>query len=64
MEEMTTSMKIRGLLASRGWTQTNLSEYLDCTRETISNRLRADNWSVKDLKRIAECFNEDVSRLL
>lgn len=62
-EGLNTSGKINALMGSRKVTQKDLAELLGVTSETISNRLAANRWDVKDLDRIAAAYNVDVQDL-
>lgn len=64
-EGLNTSGKINALMGSRTpkITQKDIAELLGVTSETISNRLAANRWDVKDLDRIAAAYNVDVQDL-
>lgn len=51
---MSTSDKVKGLLALSGKKQIDLAAYFGMTKQTMSNKMARDSWSAKDLARVAE----------
>lgn len=56
---MTISNKIKHLLIERDMTIKELAEKLNTSGNNISNKLRRDNFSEKEIKKIAEALNCD-----
>lgn len=56
---MSAAKKIRILLIERDITLTELSKRLKKSLSTMSDKMRRDNFSEKDLKQIAEVLNYD-----
>lgn len=56
---MSVAKKIKILLAERDMTLTDLSKLLGKSVSTISDKMKRDNFSEKDLKTIAEVLNCD-----
>ena len=50
------SEKIRILLIKRNTGVSELAKMLDCTASNITNKLKRDNFSAKELKSIAEAL--------
>ena len=51
---MSTSDKVKGLLALRGKKQLELAEHFDMSKQTMSNKMARGSWSADDLARVAE----------
>lgn len=51
---MTSTDKIKSLLALHGFTFTDLAKHQNVTKQNISNKASNDSWSKKDLFDIAE----------
>jgi transcriptional regulator with XRE-family HTH domain len=64
LKGLDTSGKIKALMAPHKVTQKDLAALLNVTGETISNRLAANRWDVKDLEKIAKKFDIDPGLLL
>ena len=56
---MSVAKKIKILLAERDMTLTDLSKLLGKSVSTISDKMKRDNFSEKDLKTIAKVLNCD-----
>lgn len=56
---MSAAKKIKMLLVERDMTLTELSKQLDRSLSTMSDKMRRDNFSEKDLKKIADVLNFD-----
>ena len=56
---LSAAKKIRILLIEREMTLTDLSKLLNKSLSTLSDKLRRDNFSEKDLMKIAEVLNYD-----
>lgn len=56
---MSAAKKIRFLLIEREMTLTELSKRLNKTVATMSDKLKRDNFSERDLKQIADILNYD-----
>lgn len=56
---MSMSKKIKILLVEREITMTDLAERLGTSKSNISNKMKRDNFSEKELKEIAEALNCD-----
>lgn len=56
---MSAAKKIKMLLVEREMTLTDLSKLLDRHLSTVSDKMRRDNFSEKDLKQIAEVLDFD-----
>lgn len=56
---MSMSKKIKILLVEREITMTDLAERLGTSKSNISNKMKRDNFSEKELKEIAEVLNCD-----
>ena len=54
---MSAAKKIKILLVERDMTLTDLSKLLDKHLSTMSDKMRRDNLTEKDLKKIAEVLN-------
>lgn len=52
--------KIKILLMEREMTLTDLSKKLNKSLSTMSDKMKRDNFSEKDLKKIAEVLNYDI----
>lgn len=61
---MSTSDKVKGLLALSGKRQIDLAAYFDMTKQTMSNKMARDSWSAKDLARVAEFVGCKIGFLL
>jgi transcriptional regulator with XRE-family HTH domain len=64
LEGVDTSGKIKALMATRNLTQKDLATLLNVTGETISNRLAANRWDIKDLERLAKEYHLDTKDLI
>lgn len=58
---MTVSNKIKHLLIERDMIIKELAEKLNTSGNNISNKLRRDNFSEKEIKKIAEALNCDYN---
>lgn len=56
---MSMSKKIKILLVEREITMTDLAERLGTSKSNISNKMKRNNFSEKELKEIAEVLNCD-----
>lgn len=56
---MAMSKKIKILLVERDMTQTDLASKLNITGATLSDKMKRDNFSEKDLTEIAKILNCD-----
>ena len=56
---MSAAKKIKILLVERDMTLTDLSKLLHKSLSTMSDKMKRDNFSEKDLKQIAEVLNYD-----
>lgn len=56
-DSMSAAKKIRFLLIERNMTLTELSKQLNKSVSTMSDKLSRDNFSEKDLKKIADVLN-------
>ncbi|MBU5449840.1 helix-turn-helix transcriptional regulator [Acetivibrio sp. MSJd-27] len=56
---MSAAKKIKILLIEREMTLTDLSKKLNKSLSTMSDKMKRDNFSEKDLKKIAEVLNYD-----
>ena len=56
---MSAAKKIKMLLVERDMTLTELSKQLDRSLSTMSDKMKRDNFSEKDLKKIADVLNFD-----
>lgn len=63
-EGLDTNGKIKALLASRDLSWTALARLLDVTPETIYNRKERANWSLNELRIVAEFFAVDPKELI
>jgi transcriptional regulator with XRE-family HTH domain len=54
---LTISEKLKVILGRRGLTLTQLAEKTNQTPQNISNKMKRDNFSEKDLKEIADVLN-------
>ncbi len=61
---MSTSDKVKGLLALSGKKQIELAEYFGMTKQTMGNKMARDSWSAKDLVKVAEFVGCKVGFLL
>lgn len=55
--EFTTAEKINIICKKRDMTLTQLAEATGQTRQNLSNKLKRDNFSEKEIKKIAEALN-------
>ena len=53
------SEKIKIILVKRGMSAADLAKQLGCTSVNIYNKLKKDNYTDKDLTKIAEALNCD-----
>ena len=60
---MSAAKKIKILLIERDMTLTELSKRLNKTVATMSDKLKRDNFSEKDLKQIADILNYDYEAI-
>lgn len=51
------SKKIKMLMLERGFTQAQLAEKMGTTQSNLSNKLKRDNFSEKELRQIADILN-------
>lgn len=51
---MSTSDKVKGLLALNGRKQVELAEHFGMTSQSMNNKMNRDSWSAKDLMTVAE----------
>lgn len=58
-DELSAAKKIKMLLVEREMTLTDLSKLLNKSLSTMSGKMKRDNFSEKDLKKIAEILNYD-----
>ena len=58
-KDLSAAKKIKMLLVERDMTLTELSKQLDRSLSTMSDKMRRDNFSEKDLKKIADVLNFD-----
>ena len=56
---MSATKKIKILLVERDMTLTELSKLLNKSLSTMSDKMKRDNFSEKDLRKIAEVLNYD-----
>ena len=63
-EGLDTNGKIKALLASRDLSWTALARLLEVTPETIYNRKEKSNWSLAELRTVAEFFAVDPKELI
>jgi len=56
---MSAAKKIKILLVERDMTLTELSKLLNKSLSTMSDKMKRDNFSEKDLRKIAEVLNYD-----
>lgn len=56
---MSAAKKIKILLVERDMTLTDLSKLLNKSLSTMSDKMKRDNFSERDLKQIAEVLNYD-----
>ena len=59
-----TSGKIKAVLAAHDVTFKGLAVTLGLTPETITTRMRENNWKLQELKAIASIFEIDVGDLV
>ncbi len=59
MEKLSAAKKIKMLLVQRDMTLTDLSKQLERSLSTMSDKMKRDNFSEKDLKKIADVLNFD-----
>ena len=64
MEALSTSEKIQMLMIRHKVTQNDLASLLGVTGETIHNRIAADRWDIKDLRKIAETYHINSKDLI
>lgn len=60
---MTTTGKIKMIMAARDITQKELAAKLGITQATLSGKFKLDNWRESDLKKIAAICNCDYKSL-
>lgn len=58
-DKLSAAKKIKILLVQREMTLTDLSKQLNKSLSTMSDKMRRDNFSEKDLQKIAEVLNYD-----
>ena len=58
---MSAAKKIKMLLVEREMTLTDLSRLLNKSPSTMSDKMRRDNFSEKDLKQIADILNYEYN---
>lgn len=51
---MSTSDKVKGLLALNGKRQIDLADAFCMSKQTMNNKMSRDSWSARDLVRVAE----------
>ncbi len=61
---MSTSDKVKALLALSGKRQIDLAAYFGMTKQTMSNKMARDSWSARDLVRVAEFAGCKIGFLL
>lgn len=54
---MTASWKIKAILKKRGLTAVRLAELLGTSNTNLNNKLQRDNFTEKDIYKIAEALN-------
>jgi hypothetical protein len=59
-----TSDRIRGILSSRGKDQVDLAKLLKMTPVTITARMKANQWKVEELKKIAAEYGVLITDLV
>jgi len=64
MEALSTSEKIQMLMIRRKVTRKDLASLLGVVGETIHNRIAADRWDIKDLKKITEAYHINLKDLI
>ena len=60
---MSAAKKIKMLLIEREMTMTELAKKLNTGKSNLSDKMRRDNFSEKDLRKIAEALNCDYEIL-
>lgn len=61
---MSTSEKVKALLALSGKRQIDLADHFGMSKQTMSNKMARDSWSAKDLAKAAEFAGCKVGFLL
>lgn len=64
LDGLSTTQKLKALMASRGVTHTDLAEVLGVSVPTIGNRFEVNRWNVEDLKKIATAYGVEVTDLV
>ena len=57
---MNTTNKLRAIMAARNITVTELARKMGVVPSNLSNKFKRDNFSEKDLRKIADALNCDV----
>lgn len=63
-DELDQSGKVRVFMTAQRISQADIAKVLDCTPETISNRMRTGRWVVADLKKIADHYGRPLTDLI
>lgn len=61
---MSTSDKVKALLALRGERQNDLAAAFGMSKQTMSNKMARDSWSAKDLIKVADFLGGRVAVIL
>jgi transcriptional regulator with XRE-family HTH domain len=64
LQGLSTSQKIKALLASRGISRSRLADTLGVHHQTIFYRLKHDRWDTRTIKKIAEAYNVRPEELI
>lgn len=61
---MSTSDKVKALLALKGERQNDLAAVFNMSKQTMSNKMARDSWSAKDLIKVADFLGGRVAVIL
>jgi len=63
-EGLTTVQKVKALMAANGMNMQSLAGCLNISIGTVSNRFEKNDWSVSELKALAEKFGTTLTELM
>lgn len=61
---MSVSDKVKGILALSGKKQIDLANHFGMSKQTMSNKMARESWSVADLIRVAEFVGGQIAVVL